>query len=174
MNKPSSDPQQGDNGGMDDPHAQPVHEFLTDLDLEMLDLLREDAQSAELLAETLSEGGEQVEVDAVRGCLEELASFGLVCPSGESPHHADEADADEPHVAEEADPLWEITEEGRAVIEPQSGVARAPYDRDLSDDQGDDDARDVAGLVVLLLIALVTGVCAAFTLLTVTGVLGGG
>ena len=79
MNKPSSDPQQGDNGGMDDPHAQPVHEFLTDLDLEMLDLLREDAQSAELLAETLSEGGEQVEVDAVRGCLEELVSYGLVC-----------------------------------------------------------------------------------------------
>jgi hypothetical protein len=64
---------------MDDPHAQPVHEFLTDLDLEMLDLLREDAQSAELLAETLSEGGEQVEVDAVRGCLEELVSYGLVC-----------------------------------------------------------------------------------------------
>jgi len=28
--------------------------------------------------------------------------------------------------------------------------------------------------VVLLLIALVTGVCAAYTLLTVTGILGGG
>ena len=173
MNKPSSDPQQGDNGGMDDPHAQPVHEYLTDLDLEMLDLLREDAQSTELLAETLSEGGEQVEVDAVRGCLEELVFYGLVCPSGESPHHTDEADADEPHVADKVDQLWEITEEGRAVIEPQSGVARAPYDRDVSDDEEDGD-RDVAGLVVLLLIALVTGVCAAYTLLSATGVLGGG
>ena len=173
MNKPSSDAQQGHNGGMDDPHAQPVHEYLSDLDLEILDLLREDAQSAELLAETLSEGGEQVEVDAVRGCLEELASFGLVCPSGESPHYADEADADEPHIAEEAEQLWEITEEGRAVIEPQSGVARAPYDRDVGNDNEGGDDRDVAGLVVLLLIALVTGACAAYTLLTATGVLGG-
>jgi hypothetical protein len=158
---------------MDDPHAQPVHEYLSDLDLEILDLLPEDAQSAELLAETLSEGGEQVGVDAVRGCLKELASYGLVCPSGESPHHVDEADADEPHVAEEAEQRWEITDEGRAVIEPQSGVARAPYDRDVSDDEEDGD-RDVAGLVVLLLIALVTGVCAAYTLLSATGVLGGG
>jgi hypothetical protein len=31
-----------------------------------------------------------------------------------------------------------------------------------------------AGLVVLLLIALVTGVCASYILLTATGVLGGG
>jgi hypothetical protein len=31
-----------------------------------------------------------------------------------------------------------------------------------------------AGLVVLLLIALVTGACAAYALLTATGVLGGG
>jgi hypothetical protein len=31
-----------------------------------------------------------------------------------------------------------------------------------------------AGLVILLLIALVTAVCAAYTLLSVTGVLGGG
>jgi hypothetical protein len=158
---------------MDNPHAQRVDEFPTDLDLEILDLLREDAQSAELLAETLSEGGEQVEVDAVCGSLEGLASYGLVCPSGESPHHADEADADEPHVGEEAEQRWEITEEGRAVIELQSGVARAPYDRDLSAHE-EDAERDVAGLMVLLLIALVTGVCAAYTLLTATGVLGGG
>jgi hypothetical protein len=65
-------------------------------------------------------------------------------------------------------------EEGRAVVEPHFGVARAPYDRDVgNDNEGDDDDRDVAGLVVLLLIALVTGACAAYTLLTATGVLGG-
>ena len=70
---------------MDDPPAQPVHEGPTDLDLEILDVLREDAQSAELLAETLSQWGEQVGVDAVRGCLEGLASHGLARPSRGAP-----------------------------------------------------------------------------------------
>ena len=157
---------------MDDPHAQPVHEDPTDLDLEILDVLREDAQSAELLAETLSQWGEQVGVDAVRGRLEGLASHGLACPTGEAPHHADdEADADEPVAAAQDNQRWEITEEGRAVVEPHSGVASAPYHRGVSEEEDD---RDVARLVVLLLIALVTGVCAACTLLTATGVLGGG
>ena len=157
---------------MDDPHAQPVHEDPTDLDLEILDVLREDAQSAELLAETLSQWGEQVGVDAVRGCLEGLASRGLARPTGEAPHHADdEADADEPVAAAQDNQRWEITEEGRAVVEPHSGVASAPYHRGVSEEEDD---RDVARLVVLLLIALVTGVCAAYTLLTATGVLGGG
>jgi len=157
---------------MDDPHAQPVHEDPTDLDLEILDVLRQDAQSAELLAETLSQWGEQVGVDAVRGRLEGLASHGLACPTGEAPHHADdEADADEPVAAAQDNQRWEITEEGRAVVEPHSGVAGAPYHRGVSEEEDD---RDVARLVVLLLIALVTGVCAACTLLTATGVLGGG
>src|SRR5215213_4404732 len=162
---------------MDDPHAQPVHEDPTDLDLKILDVLRQDAQSAELLAETLSQWGEQVVVDAVRGCLEGLASRGLARPSGEAPHHADdeadadEADADEPLAAAQDNQRWEITEEGRAVVEPHSGVAGAPYHRGVSEEEDD---RDVARLVVLLLIALVTGVCAACTLLTATGVLGGG
>jgi hypothetical protein len=159
---------------MDDPHAQPVHdEYPTDLDLQILDLLREDAHGADYLAETLSQEDEKVGVDNVLWCLDGLASYGLVRSCGESPHHA-EADTDEPVVAEEVDQLWEITEEGRAVVEPHSGVASAPYDRDVSDDEEDDDDRDVAGLVALLLIALVTGVCAAYTLLTATGVLGGG
>jgi hypothetical protein len=39
-------------------------------------------------------------------------------------------------------------------------------------DNGNNGGPD-AGLVVLLLIALVTGVCAAYTLITATGVLGG-
>jgi hypothetical protein len=51
--------------------------------------LREDTQTAELLAETLSQWGEQVEVDEVLWCLEELASHGLVRHSGEALHHAD-------------------------------------------------------------------------------------
>ena len=158
---------------MDDPHAQPVHEDPTDLDLEILDVLRQDAQSPELLAETLSQWGEQVGVDAVRGCLEGLASRGLARPSGEAPHHADdEADADEPVPAAQDNQRWEITEEGRAVVEPHSGVASTPYHRVVSEEEDED--RDVAGLVVLLLIALVTGVCAAYTLLTATGVIGGG
>jgi hypothetical protein len=161
---------------MDDPHAQPVHdEYPTDLDLEILDLLCKEAHSAKRLTETLSQGGEQVGVDAVRGHLEGLASHGLARPSEEAAHHADEAEADELVIAEEADQLWEITEEGRAVVvEPHSRVARAPYDLDVGNDKGDDDNRDVAGLVVLLLIALVTGACATYTLLTATGVLGGG
>jgi hypothetical protein len=156
---------------MDDPHAQSVHEDPTDLDLQILDVLREDAKSAELLAETLSQWGEQVGVDAVRVCLEVLASHGLARPTGEAPHDTDESDADEPVAAAEDDQQWEITEEGRAVVEPHSGVASAPYDRGASEE---DDDRDVAGLVVLLLIALVTGACAAYTLLTASGVLGGG
>jgi hypothetical protein len=160
---------------MDDPHAQPVHELTNDLDLEILDLLCKEAHSAQRLTETLSQGDEQVGVDAVRGHLEGLASHGLARPSEEAAHHADEAEADELVIAEEADQLWEITEEGRAVVvEPHSRVARAPYDLDVGNDKGDDDDRDVAGLVVLLLIALVTGACAAYTLLSATGVLGGG
>src|SRR5215213_2303314 len=158
---------------MDDPHAHSVHEDPTDLDLKILDVLRQDAQSAELLAETLSQWGEQVGVDAVRGCLEGLASRGLARPTGEAPHHADdEADADEPVTAAQDNQRWEITEEGRAVVEPHSGVASTPYHRVVSEEADED--RDVGGLVVLLLIALVTGVCAAYTLLTATGVLGGG
>jgi hypothetical protein len=155
---------------MDDPHAQFVHEDPTDLDLQILDVLREDAQSAELLAQTLSQWGEQVGVDAVRVCLEGLASHGLARPTGEASHDTDESDADEP-VAAADDQQWEITEEGRAVVEPHSGVASAPYDRGASEE---DDDGDVAGLMVLLLIALVTGACAAYTLLTASGVLGGG
>src|SRR5215213_9548821 len=158
---------------MDDPHAHSVHEDPTDLDLKILDVLRQDAKSAELLAETLSQLGEQVGENAVRGRLEGLASRGLARPSGEAPHHADdEADADEPLAAAQDNQRWEITEEGRAVVEPHSGVASAPYHRGVSEEEDED--RDVAGLVVLLLIALVTGLCAAYTLLTATGVLGGG
>jgi hypothetical protein len=158
---------------MEDPHQQPVHEWLTDLDFKILEALREEVQSSEVLAETLSRGGEHVGEEAVRGRLEALACYGLACPSGEASHHDEEADADEPVAVEEADEGWEITEEGRAVVESRSGASEKPRDRGFGHDEEDDDRDVVAGLVVLLLIALVTGLCAAYTLLTATGVLGG-
>jgi hypothetical protein len=158
---------------MDDPHAQPIqHEDPPDLDLKILDVLRESAQSAPLLAETLSQCDEQVRVDAVRLGLVGLASGGLARPSGRVSHQA-EMDADEPTLlAEEAAPLWEITEEGRAFVEPHAGVALAPYDRGVGHEDVDAE-RDVAGLVVLLVIALLTAVCAAYSLLMAAGMLGG-
>jgi hypothetical protein len=139
------------------------------LDSKILELLRNDAQSAELLAQTLSHEGEQVvDADAVRSSLAELASRGLVraSPGGSS---RVEANGDgEP--AAKAD-RWEITEEGLAVAEPRSSrVAQAPYDRAIGGEEGGRDA----GFWVLVVIGVVTAVCAAYTLLTASGVLGGG
>src|SRR5215204_211115 len=158
-------------GGMNAPHAQPLREDLTDLDLKILDVLREADQSAPLLAQTISQSDEQVGIDKVRLRLVGLASGGLVRPSGRASRWA-EVDADEPTLAEEADPLWEITEEGRAFVEPHAGVALAPNDRDVGNEEVDDE-RDLAALVDLLVIALLTAVCAAYSLLTAAGVLGG-
>src|SRR5215218_517176 len=155
-------------GGMNAPHAQPLREDLTELDPKILDVLREADQSAPLLAQTLSQSDEQVRVDDVRLGLVGLASGGLARPSGRATRRA-EVDADEPTLlAEEAAPLWEITEEGRAFVEAHFRVALAPYDRDVGNEEV-----DVAGLVVLLVIALLTAVCAAYSLLTAAGVLGG-
>ena len=158
-------------GGLNTSHAQPLREEPIELDLKIVVVLREATQSARLLAETLSQSDEQVGVDAVRLRLVGLASRGLARPSGRTSRRA-EVDADEPTLAEEADPLWEITEEGRAVVEPHVGVALAPYDRGVGHEEVDDE-RDVAGLVVLMVIALLTAVCAAYSLLTAAGVLGG-
>ena len=158
-------------GGMNAPHAQPLREDPTELDLKILDVLREADQSAPLLAQTLSQSDQQVRVDDVRLRLVGLASRGLILPSGRASRRA-EVDADEPTLAEQADPLWEITEEGRAFVERHFRVALAPYDRGVGHEEVDDE-RDVAGLVVLLGIALLTAVCAAYSLLTAAGVLGG-
>jgi hypothetical protein len=155
----------GHNKDMHDPGVQPPHQQPADLDLEILDLLRNDAQSAELLAQALSQEGEQVGVDDVRSHLIGLASGGLVRYSGSQ--HTTEASGDEPAAKEVY--RWEITEEGHAVVEPHSGVARAPYDRSVGGDGGRD-----AGLWVLIAIAVVTALAAAYTLLTATGILGGG
>jgi len=149
---------------MNYPHAQPLHEDPTDLDLKILDVLREGAQSARLLAETLSQSEEEVGVDAVRLSLVGLASRGLARPSGRVSQRAEGEGA----------PLWEITEEGLALLEPHVRLAHAPNDdRGVGHEKEVDDERDVAGLVVLLVIALLTAVCAAYSLLTAVGVLGG-
>ena len=155
----------GHNEDMHDPDVQPPHQQLADLDLEILDLLRKDAQSAELLAQTLTLSGEQVGVDAVRSHLNGLHFRGLVRCSGSQ--HTTEASGDEPVTKEVY--RWEITEEGRVVVEPHSGVAQAPYDRSVGDDGGRD-----AGFWVLIAIAAVTTLAAAYSLLTATGLLGGG
>jgi hypothetical protein len=159
---------------MDDPHAQPMqHEDPTELDLKILDVLREADQSARLLAQTLSQSDEQLRVNDVRLGLVGLASRGLARPSGRVSHQA-QMDADEPTLlAEQADPLWEITEEGRAFVEPHAGVALAPYDDRGAGHEEVDAERDVAGLMVLLMIALLTAVCAAYSLLMAAGMLGG-
>jgi hypothetical protein len=161
-------------GVMNTPHAQPLRQDPTELDLKILDVLREGAQSAPLLAQTLSQSDEQVGVDDVRLRLVGLASGGLARPSGRASRRV-EVDADEePSLAEDAAPLWEITEEGRAVVEPHVRVALASYDdRDVGLEEEMDAERDLAGLVVLLVIALLTAVCAAYSLLTAAGVLGG-
>src|SRR5215208_7256767 len=160
-------------GGLDAPHAQPLREDPTELDLKILAVLREADQSARLLAETLSQSDEQVGVDDVRLRLLGLAHRGLARPSGRVSHQA-QMDADEPTLlADEAAPLWEITEEGRAFVEPHFRVALAPYDRSAGHEEEVDAERYVAGLVVLLVIALLTAVCAAYSLLMAAAVLGG-
>ena len=63
------------------PYAQPVPEYLTDLYLEILDLLRNNTQGAELLAETLSQQREQIGSRGVLSRLDEMTSRGLVRPS---------------------------------------------------------------------------------------------
>jgi hypothetical protein len=50
---------------MNVPHAQPLRDDPTELDLKIFDVLREADQSARLLAQTLSQSDEQVGVDDV-------------------------------------------------------------------------------------------------------------
>jgi hypothetical protein len=135
------------------------HDRTTDLDLEILDLLRDGPRSAYRLARTLSRKGESVDTEAVRSRLVMLASRGLIVgtPSGA---------ADRPE-SPRADP-WKITGEGRHLVEPEEGVASAPYSREVG---GEENGGRDAGFWVLILIALVTAVCAAYALLTATGVL---
>jgi hypothetical protein len=120
--------------------------------------------SAYRLAGALTRAGEMVDLEGVRSRLGGLASRGLVEGSPSGPLTA--TDDDE---ARRADP-WRITEKGRAFVEPEVGVASAPYDREVG---GEEEGGRDASFWVLIAIAVVTAVCAAYSLLVATGVLGG-
>jgi hypothetical protein len=143
-----------------------AHDRQTDLDLQILDLLREGPKSAYRLAAALTRTGEVVDTDVVRERLRTLASRGLVASTA-SGYEAQAGEAEAPPLA---DP-WRITEEGRASVEPEAGVASAPYDREVGGEE-EGGGRD-AGFWVLVLIAVLTAVCAAYSLLVAIGVLGG-
>ncbi len=142
-----------------------AHDRHTDVDLEILDLLREGPKSTYRLAGALTHAGEEVGLEAMRSRLKALATRGLVVGSASGPPTVAGA-AEAPPLA---DP-WRITEEGRALVEPEAGVARAPYDREVGAEE--EGGRD-AGFWVLITIAVVTAACAAYSLLVATGVLGG-
>src|SRR5215204_5504363 len=106
---------------MDASDAPPAHGRPTALDLQILNLLREDAKSAGRLAEVLTHEGERVDPEAVRLRLRALARRGLVVVGSPANPRADAGVGG----SARAD-LWEITEEGRALAESQAGVARPP------------------------------------------------
>ena len=147
-----------------------AHDRQTDIDLQILDLLREQEspKSAYRLATELTRRAGEEEAlgtHAVRKRLEALACRGLVAGSA-SAHPAAAGRAKGPALA---DP-WRITEGGRALIEPEAGVARAPYEREVG---GEEEGGRDAGFWVLIAIAVLTAVCAAYSLLVASGVLGG-
>ena len=145
---------------MDARNSRPANGYQPDdLDLQILDLLREGPRSAYRVARTLTREGEKTDTETVRSRLVTLASRGLVV--GTPASRADEAETPL------ADP-WKITWEGRDLVEPEEGVARAPYERDLG---GEEKGGRDAGFWVLIAIAVVTAVCAAYALLIATGVL---
>jgi hypothetical protein len=147
-----------------------AHDRQTDIDLQILDLLRQEEgpKSAYRLASELPRrpGEQTLGTHAVRKRLETLASRGLVAGSPS----AQAAAAVREETPALADP-WTITEEGLAVVEPEAGVASAPYDREVVGGEEEGGGRD-AGFWVLIAIAVVTAVCAAYSLLVASGVLG--
>ena len=148
----------------------------TDIDLQILDLLRqkEGPKSAYRLASELPRRpGEQeaLGTHAVRKRLEALASRGLVAGSASAQGAAGAGQAETLAQAPALADPWRITEEGLAVVEPEAGVASAPYDREVVGEE-EGGGRD-AGFWVLIAIAVVTAVCAAYSLLVASGVLGG-
>jgi hypothetical protein len=145
-----------------------AHDRQTDVDLEILDLLREGPKSAYRLAAALTGAGEVLGTDAVRKRLFALASRGLVAGTA-SGHEGQAGEAEAPPLA---DP-WRITEEGRALVEPEAGVSSAPYDREVGSEEEEEGGGRDAGFWVLVAIGILTAVCAAYSLLVATGVLGG-
>jgi hypothetical protein len=147
-----------------------AHDRQTDIDLQILDLLRQEVpKSAYRLAQELTRRAGEEEAlgtHTVRKRLETLASRGLVAGSASSHPAAAGREEGPPALA---DP-WRITEQGLASIGPEAGVASAPYDREVG---GEEEGGRDAGFWVLIAIAVVTAVCAAYSLLVATGVLGG-
>jgi hypothetical protein len=159
-----------------------AHDRQTDIDLQILDLLRQEEKGPKsayrLASELPRRPGEQeaLGTHAVRKRLEALASRGLVAGSASAQASAQAAAADREQAPALADP-WRITEEGLAVVEPEVGVASAPYEREVVGGEEEEEeegggGRD-AGFWVLIAIAVVTAVCAAYSLLVASGVLGG-
>ena len=148
-----------------------AHDRQTDIDLQILDLLRQEEgpKSAYRLASELPRrpGEPALGTHAVRKRLEALASRGLVAGSPS----AQAAAAGQEETPALADP-WTITEEGLAVVEPEAGVASAPYDREVVGGEEESSGGRDAGFWVLIAIAVVTAVCAAYSLLVASGVLG--
>jgi hypothetical protein len=142
-----------------------AHDQQTDIDLEILDLLREGPKSAYRLAGALTHAGEVVGTDAVCERLKALASRGLVAGTA-SGHPTAAGEVEAPPL----DDPWRITEEGRALVEPEAGVARSPYDREVG---GEEEGGRDAGFWMLVAIAVVTAACTTYSLLVATGFLGG-
>jgi hypothetical protein len=153
-----------------------AHDRQTDIDLQILDLLRQDEKGPKsayrLASELPRRPGEQeaLGTHAVRKRLEALASRGLVAGSASAQASAQAAAAGREQAPALADP-WRITEEGLAVVEPEAGVASAPYDREVGGEE--EGGGPDAGFWVLVAIAVLTAVCAAYSLLVASGVLGG-
>ena len=144
-----------------------AHNQQTDIDLQILHLLREGPKSAYRLAGALTHAGEVVGTDAVHERLKALASRSLVAGTA-SGHPTAAGEVEAPPLAD----LWRITEEGRALVEPEAGVGRSPYDREVGGEEEEGGGRD-AGFWVLVAIAVLTAACAAYSLLVATGLLGG-
>ena len=86
-----------------------VTKRLNDLELEILDVLRMDPETAGLLTEMVAPEGEQVSAHTVRSCLDSLGSQGLVRAS--QGWYADPSGGECVEAC-----WWEITDEGRAVV----------------------------------------------------------
>jgi hypothetical protein len=163
-----------------------AHDRQTDIDLQILDLLRQEEKGPKsayrLASELPRRPGEQeaLGTHAVRKRLEALASRGLVAGSASAQASAQAAAADREQAPALADP-WRITEEGLAVVEPEVGVASAPYEREVVGGEQEEEEEEEeeggggrdAGFWVLIAIAVLTAVCAAYSLLVASGVLGG-
>lgn len=90
---------------------------LNDLELEIVDVLRMDPETAELLTEMVAPEGGWVTEDAVRSALNRLSARGLVRPLRGWAADANSGERVEAY-------WWDLTDEGRALAEsgPHAGL----------------------------------------------------